>query len=144
MLIYSEYNHGGLAGSITWAVRKGSFRSKSRPVGGLLLVVVFAMDGCSGSGDLFIEESNNEESALDACSLALGVTCSEFEQAYIKASNTGVSDLFGTSVALSPDGNALAVGAYGEDSNATGVGGNQQTNNSSGSSGAVYIRRIAP
>ena len=77
------------------------------------------------------------------CSVALNVTCSQFKQAYIKASNTGTSDSFGHSVALSSDGNTLAVGAYEEDSNATGVNGNQ-TNNSSTNSGAAYIRRIAP
>lgn len=36
-------------------------------------------------------------------------------QAYIKASNAGPGDQFGTSLALSADGNTLAVGAPGED-----------------------------
>jgi len=58
------------------------------------------------------------------------------QQAYIKSSNTGTSDLFGWSVALS--GDALAVGAAGEDSNATGVNGNQ-ADNSASNSGAVYV-----
>jgi FG-GAP repeat len=58
------------------------------------------------------------------------------QQAYLKASNTGASDSFGYSVALS--GDSLAVGAYGEDSNATGVGGNQ-ADNSAIQSGAVYV-----
>lgn len=56
---------------------------------------------------------------------------------YVKASNTGVGDYFGT-VALSGDGNTLAVGAPGEASNATGVGGDQ-TNNGANDSGAVYV-----
>jgi len=60
------------------------------------------------------------------------------QQAYVKASNTGTNDLFGFRVALSGDGNTLAVGAYGEDSNATGIGGNQ-TDNSASDSGAVYV-----
>src|SRR5262245_34539420 len=60
------------------------------------------------------------------------------QQEYIKASNTGGSDVFGASVALSEDGNTLAVGAYGEDSNATGIGGNQ-TNDNAYASGAVYV-----
>src|SRR6185369_603680 len=58
--------------------------------------------------------------------------------AYLKASNTGASDLFGSSVALSADGSTLAVGAYQEASAATGIGGNQ-TDNSAGSAGAVYV-----
>nr|WP_255216821.1 DUF4215 domain-containing protein [Pseudenhygromyxa sp. WMMC2535] len=60
------------------------------------------------------------------------------QQAYVKASNTGISDQFGHSVALSGDGNTLAVSAYSEDSNATGIGGNQ-ADNSASSSGAVYV-----
>jgi hypothetical protein len=60
------------------------------------------------------------------------------QQAYLKASNTGVSDLFGCSVALS--GDTLAVGAYGEASRAVGVnppGG--QADNSASFAGAVYV-----
>ena len=58
------------------------------------------------------------------------------QQAYIKASNTGANDYFGSSVSLS--GDTLAVGAYGESSNATGVNGNQADNSAVGS-GAVYV-----
>ncbi|MEZ4307659.1 MAG: hypothetical protein R3F14_06390 [Polyangiaceae bacterium] len=58
--------------------------------------------------------------------------------AYIKASNTGAGDQFGTSVSLSADGNGLAVGAPNEQSNATGVNGNQGNDPSFGFSGAVY------
>lgn len=60
------------------------------------------------------------------------------QQAYIKASNAGQSDLFGFSVALSGDGNTLAVGATREDSSARGINGNQ-ADNSAESSGAVYV-----
>jgi hypothetical protein len=60
------------------------------------------------------------------------------QQAYVKASNTGIDDNFGFSVALSADGNTLAVGAPGEDSNATGIDGNQG-DNTAGNAGAVYI-----
>ena len=54
------------------------------------------------------------------------------EQAYIKASNTGDSDEFGYSVALS--GDTLAVGAYLEDSSSDTTPDDAATN-----SGAVYI-----
>ena len=60
------------------------------------------------------------------------------QQAYIKASNTEVGDLFGYTVSLSGDGDTLAVGAFGESSNATGVNGDQ-TDNSASYSGAVYV-----
>jgi hypothetical protein len=60
------------------------------------------------------------------------------QQAYIKASNTGDGDSFGESVAISGDGNTLAVGAQGEDSSATDVGGDQ-ANNTTNNAGAVYV-----
>jgi hypothetical protein len=77
----------------------------------------------------------------DACTEVLGVYCTDFEQAYLKASNTEADDQFGWAVAL--DGDTLAVGAYVEDSNATGVNGDQ-TNNDANQSGAAYVRIIAP
>jgi hypothetical protein len=60
------------------------------------------------------------------------------QQAYVKASNTEQSDHFGASVALSRDGNTMAVTAHWESSAATGVGGNQ-ADNSIRQAGAVYV-----
>ena len=60
------------------------------------------------------------------------------QEAYVKASNTGAHDLFGGAVALSADGERLAVGARLEDSSATGIGGNQ-ADNAAVDSGAVYL-----
>ncbi|MBT8131364.1 MAG: hypothetical protein KJO35_03775, partial [Gammaproteobacteria bacterium] len=59
------------------------------------------------------------------------------QQTYIKASNTDPDDFFGQTIAVSTDGNTLAVGAIGEDSSATGVNGDQ-SDNSISFSGAVY------
>ena len=58
------------------------------------------------------------------------------QQAYLKASNTGRDDLFGSSVAIS--GDTVVVGARWEASNATGVDGNQ-ADNSAARSGAAYV-----
>ena len=60
------------------------------------------------------------------------------QRAYVKASNTGAGDHFGTSAALSSDGTTLAVGATGEDSSVTGINGNQADNSAPGA-GAVYV-----
>ncbi|MDH3420854.1 MAG: FG-GAP repeat protein [Gammaproteobacteria bacterium] len=60
------------------------------------------------------------------------------QQAYIKASNPGLTDNFGYAVELSEDGNTLAVSAYFEASGATGVGANQ-ADDSIPQAGAVYI-----
>jgi trimeric autotransporter adhesin len=56
----------------------------------------------------------------------------------VQASNADANDLFGWSVALSGDGQTLAVGAPAEDSNTRGVNGDQTSNNSR-DSGAVYV-----
>jgi hypothetical protein len=60
------------------------------------------------------------------------------QQDYVKASNTGTNDVFGSSVALSSDSSTLAVGANREASAATGVGGNQ-ADNTAANAGAVYV-----
>jgi hypothetical protein len=60
------------------------------------------------------------------------------QQAYVKASNNKAGYQFGSAVALSNDGNTLAVGATGEASAATGMDGNQ-ADESMPSAGAVYV-----
>lgn len=57
---------------------------------------------------------------------------------YVKASNTGTSNEFGTSVSLSADGTRLAVGAPRERSSATGINGDQ-TDTGANDTGAVYV-----
>ena len=61
------------------------------------------------------------------------------QTAYLKANNTGADDQFGHSIALSDDGDLLAVGAYTEQSAGTGVDSGQQADDSLDESGAVYI-----
>jgi hypothetical protein len=58
------------------------------------------------------------------------------QQAYLKASNTGEHDSFGSSVSIS--GDTIVVGAQFEDSNATGVNGDQK-NDEAFRSGAAYV-----
>ncbi len=82
----------------------------------------------SGSGAVYLFRFNTTSSIWS-------------QQAYIKASNTGVFDQFGNSVSLSANGNTLAVGATGEDSSTTGVNGAQ--NNNSTNTGAVYVFRFS-
>ncbi len=60
------------------------------------------------------------------------------QQAYVKASNPQVVAGFGTSIALSADGNTLAVGATGESSGATGING-LQSDTSTAAAGAAYV-----
>ena len=58
------------------------------------------------------------------------------QQAYLKASSTGGSDGFGTSIAMS--GDTVVVGSPSEDSAATGINGDDGDNSAS-AAGAVYV-----
>ena len=60
------------------------------------------------------------------------------QQAYIKASNPDIAAEFGHVVALSADGNTLAVAAFYESGGASGINGNQN-DRSIPQSGAVYV-----
>ncbi|KIF50247.1 hypothetical protein [Vibrio owensii] len=60
------------------------------------------------------------------------------EVAYLKASNADDKDEFGYAIALSGDGNTLAVSTINEASSATGIDGNQ-LDNLAPASGAVYL-----
>lgn len=59
------------------------------------------------------------------------------QQAYLKADNTDAYDFFGASIAVSSDGNAVAVGASMESSAATGIDGDRW-DNSAEAAGAGY------
>jgi hypothetical protein len=80
-----------------------------------------------------------DEGALDSGAVYVFTRDAQWtQQEYIKASNTGEGDTFGTSLALSADGSTLAVGANLEDSAATGVNGDQNDNTVE-SAGAAYV-----
>lgn len=99
----------------------------------------------------------NGQFIIDACNVS-GCTSSDVVTAtevmldtigYFKASNTDAEDHFGShrimeyyglNMALSADGNTLAVGAPWEDSSATGIDGNE-ADNSADDAGAVYVYR---
>lgn len=81
-------------------------------------------------------QGNNSASGSGAAYVFVRTGTVWSQQAYIKASNTGLGDQFGRSVAIS--GNTIVVGANAEDSNATGINGNQN-DNSAGNSGAAYV-----
>jgi len=84
--------------------------------------------------------SNDQKADLSSGAAAIFVRSGATwtQQAYIKASNTGQEDWFGVRLALSGDGNTLAVGAPNEDSAAQGVGG-RQNDDSATEAGAVYL-----
>jgi hypothetical protein len=93
-----------------------------------------------GSGARGANGNQNDESAYNAGAVYVFTRsgASWAQQAYLKASNAGSGDHFGNAVALSADGNTLAVSAFWESSGATGVNGNQN-DNSMPQAGAAYV-----
>ena len=81
--------------------------------------------------------SNNSASSSGAAYVFVrdAVTNTWSEQAYLKASNTGADDRFGTSVAIS--GDTLVVGAIFEESSTTGV--DSTPDNLASNAGAAYV-----
>jgi hypothetical protein len=62
------------------------------------------------------------------------------QQALVKGSNTEAGDLFGYGVALSDDGNTMAVAGYDEDGSGKGI--NPPDDNSLAGSGAIYCVQV--
>ena len=94
--------------------------------------------GATGEASIDGDPFNNDAPLCGAAYVFSRVGSTWTQDAYIKAPNAEPSDEFGCTVALSGDGNTLAVGACGESSGATGAQGDQ-TDNSVLSSGAVYV-----
>jgi hypothetical protein len=62
------------------------------------------------------------------------------QQAYLKATQPEADDRFGSAIAISSDGNTLAIGAQGDDSNRTGTYSvTPADNNLATNAGAVYV-----
>lgn len=104
---------------------------------GSTLAVWAARDDSGATG---VDGGQNDDSAPRSGAVYVYVRNANgwAQQAYIKASNTDADDSFGNSLALTADGNTLAVGASREDSATSGIGGNQE-DNSLTDSGAVYV-----
>ena len=87
-----------------------------------------------------IDGNQNDNSATDAGATYMftrtGTTWSQ--QAYIKASNAAAHQEFGGALAISGDGQTLAVGGYLEASDAIGFNGNQADTSAPGA-GALYV-----
>jgi hypothetical protein len=99
-------------------------------------VIVSAYGEGSSATGVNGDQSDNSAGGSGAVYLFARSGTNWTQQAYLKASNTGRSDFFGSSVALS--GGTAVIGAWSEDSSATGVNGNQD-DNSVMDSGAAYI-----
>jgi hypothetical protein len=101
----------------------------------IVVAGVFEDSAAKGVGG---DQADNEATDSGAVYVFRRTGATWQQEAYLKASNTGGDDFFGSSVSLS--GDTLAVGASGEDSAAKGVGG-QEDDDTAPDSGAVYVFR---
>lgn len=137
---YVFVRNGGIWGASQEAYLKASNTEASDYFGRSIAVsentVVIGAPGEDSSGTGQGDNSSNSAGAAYVF-VYNGTTWSQ--QAYLKASNAGADDKFGTSVALS--GDTIVVGANWEDSSATGVnsGSTGEADNSSPNSGAAYV-----
>jgi trimeric autotransporter adhesin len=101
--------------------------------GDTLVVSAIGEDSAGGNQD---DDTASRTGAVYVVTRSAG---SWSQQVYLKASNAEARDVFGWAVALSADGNTLAVAAPDEDSAATGADGDGQTDNNALNAGAVYV-----
>jgi hypothetical protein len=99
-------------------------------------VVVGASTESSNATGVNGDQSNTLASASGAAYVFVRTGATWTQQAYLKASNTGLGDHFGVAAAVS--GSTVVIGAEAEGSDATGVNGNPNNNNAS-FSGAAYV-----
>ena len=106
--------------------------------GNTLVATALDEDGMTTGINEFPEPDRDSDTSTGAVYVYAYATGLWTQQAYIKASNTGANDWFGSRLALSGNGDILAVGAQLEDSSARGIDG-EQGDDSATEAGAVYL-----
>ncbi len=101
-------------------------------------LIIGAPDEQGVNGGLDSDESNNGVFQAGAAYVFVRAGGEWPHQAYVKSPIPGIQHRFGLAVAMSANGETLAIGAHNENSGATGVGGNP-LDDSSPKSGAVYV-----
>lgn len=131
----SNPSAGGPTGGQFSVVLVGDYFGTVLELSGDTLVVGVPNESSNATG--VNGNQNNDESGFSGAAYVFVRSGNSWsQQAYLKASNTGVSDGFAS--ALSMSGNRLAIGAPREKSNATGINGDQ-ANDTVGLAGAVYL-----
>lgn len=127
------YDHFGCGGGSTG--HTGNSVAMSRDGSILAIGAPFESGGATGvNGD----QSDNSSYGSGAVYIFVRDGEGWVQQTYLKASNTGLGDHFGSTVALSSDGTTLAVSAHFESSAAKGIDGDQ-SDDSLPEAGAVYV-----
>jgi hypothetical protein len=114
---------------------QGDYFGNSVDISGDTIVVGANCEASSATGVNGDQDNNDADHSGAAYVFALDEDTWS-QQAYLKASNTETEDRFGYSVAVS--GDAVLVGAFGEDSSASGFDGNPDDNSAS-EAGAAFL-----
>jgi tartrate dehydratase beta subunit/fumarate hydratase class I family protein len=136
----------------TWALQ--SYLKASNAEGGdsLGVIVSISDDGNTVAGGILDEDcmstgvnpsnacdsDQKDDTSVGAAVIFVRQGTQWAQQAFIKASNTGKEDWFGSRLQISGDGNTLAIAAQLEDSAAQGING-KQDDDSAQEAGAVYF-----
>jgi len=136
----------------TWALQ--SYLKASNAEGGdsLGVIVSISDDGNTVAGGILDEDcvstgvnpsnacdnDQKNDTSVGAAVVFVRQGTQWAQQAFIKASNTGKEDWFGSRLQISGDGNTLAIAAQLEDSAAQGING-KQDDDSAQEAGAVYF-----
>lgn len=103
-----------------------------------LTMAVAARNESSGSNGIDGDQADNLAANSGAVYIFTKSDDSWAQQAYLKPSNTSSEDVFGTSLAISGDGNLLVVASQKEDSASAGING-VQDDDTLDNAGAVYV-----
>ena len=136
----------------TWALQSYLKASNAENGDSLGVIVSISDDGNTIAGGILDEDcfstgvnpSNpcdndvRDDTSVGAVAVFIRNGTQWAQQAFIKASNTGKEDWFGSRLQISGDGNTLAVAAQLEDSAAQGING-KQDDDSAQEAGAVYF-----
>lgn len=115
----------------------GDFFGSSVALSGDILVVGAPNESSSATGVNAAGQDNDDATGAGAAYIFVRSGDVWSQQAYVKASNAGAGDQFGSSTAVS--GGTVAVGAWNEGSNAVGINAAAQDNDDAPQSGAVYV-----
>jgi len=96
------------------------------------------MPGIFPGATTVCDNDNTQDNSSGAAYIFVRNGTTWSQQAFIKASNPGKEDWFGSRLTLSGDGNTLAVGAQVENGGSKGINGDQK-NQSAEDAGAVYF-----
>lgn len=102
------------------------------------ILFVGAWEEDSSSRGIEKDQNNNNQIDSGAVYVFDRLNNNWSQVSYIKATNPGEDNYFGE-IAISADGETLAVGAFGERGESSGIGGEQSNSLSGASNGAVYL-----